>query len=109
MSVSETRKTQAIALDLASALNEAADELADMAMKTNVHSEALFDTIFRIVNSLREETLADFNERTVSSEGIDVHIKLKPEVYERLAALNAEGGVEAMISQIVEDNFESYN
>lgn len=67
MSVSETRKMQALALELAGELSEAADALAHMAMKANVNGDALFDAIFECVNALRAKFDSEFEERTITS------------------------------------------
>ena len=69
MNIAETRRTQAIALDLAAELNETAERLSDAAMKANVNGEELFDFVFRVVNELREKLSAEFTEsRTTGYE-----------------------------------------
>ena len=67
MSVSETRKTQALALELSAELSEAADALSNMAVKPNMKGNELFDAIFECVNSLREKLNAEFTETVTRS------------------------------------------
>ena len=67
MSVSETRKMQALALQLSAELSEAADALSNMAMKANVNGDALFDAIFECVNELREKLNEEFTETVTRS------------------------------------------
>jgi hypothetical protein len=69
MSVSETRKMQALALELSAELSEAADALSQAALKANISSNDLLDVIFQIVNELREKLSAEFTEsRTTGYE-----------------------------------------